>query len=121
MSEIIEELSPAPEGLRAIFYDEDPAANPQDGEPVVSIARVKAGARWNLVAVVISPEGELELATDDTDYLGLAWAHDTAAIQDILRAEFEVRHPEMVAKRKIEEAKAAKAAAKADKQKKPDR
>ncbi len=115
MSEIIEELSPAPEGLRAIFYDEDPVASPQEGERVVSIARVKVGARWNLVAVVISPEGELELATEDDDYLGLAWADDEPAIKDMLRAAFEERHPDIAEKQRAEAAKAARAKTKAEK------
>ncbi len=108
MSEIIEELSPAPEGLRAIFYDEDPESRVQDGERVVSIARVKSGARHALVAVVVSPEGELELATDDDDYLGVAWRDDNEAIQAMLQEEAFRRHPEL---RAATEQKAAKAAA----------
>jgi hypothetical protein len=107
MSEIIESLHPAPEDLRAIFYDEDAEARPQEGERVVAIARVKSGARYELVPVVLSPEGELELADDDDDYLGLAWAEDDDMIRDLLTAEAEKRHPGLA------KAKAKKAAKKA--------
>jgi hypothetical protein len=108
MSEIIEELSPAPQGLRAVFYDEDPESRVQDGERVVAIARVKHGARHALIAVVVSPEGELELATDDEDYLGIAWSDDHDAIKNMLQEEAFRRRPEL---RVAAEAATAKAAA----------
>lgn len=85
------QLTPAPEGLRAIFYTEEPDFDPVVGESVVALALVKDGSHKDVIAVVLDPDGVFALATEDADYLGVCWT-DTEA-KRLLAAEVARRHP----------------------------
>lgn len=76
----IASLTPAPEGLRAVFFEDatspgGPLTAGLRAERVVAMALLENGA---IDPVVLDEEGDA-VPVDDPDYLGLCWEDDSVS------------------------------------------